>query len=288
VPGPRPLSTASRPPGIVIAAADAWPALPHPTPPLEGEVRVWVGRLDLDPESVEPLAGLLAADEHERAARFRFRRDAIRFVVCRAALRTILGECLGVAPQQVRLGRGPRGKPELAAPFDRVGLQFSLSRSESIGLCAVSRPGRVGVDIERLRPLPDRDAIAERTFSPRERQALRQLPPALRLEGFFNCWTRKEAYVKATGEGMSRPLERFTVSLTPGAPARLEEVEGDPAEAGRWTLEALRPEPGYVAALAVEGRPSRISRVTWRQRGGPPGPVGRPGAVAPTSIRARG
>jgi len=123
----------------------------------------------------------------------------------------------------------------------------------------VTRGRRVGVDIECIRPLPDLDEIAERVFSPEERLALRRLPPARRPEGFFNCWTRKEAYVKAIGSGLAHPLTRFTVSLAPGAPARLEHVDDDPDAPERWRLETLVPDPGHVAAIAVEGLTTQIA-----------------------------
>jgi len=250
----------------MITAAPAWPPARDRAPLVEGEVRVWLVSLDLAAESGERLARLLSDDEQERAARFHFRRDAVRFVAARTALRTILGECLDVEPRMVSLRYGPRGKPELAVPFERTGLRFNVSHSDSLVLCAVAGQRRVGVDIERLRSLPDLEAIAERMFSPRERQALRRLPPAQRHEGFFNCWTRKEAYIKALGEGLAYPLDRFTVSLAPGAPPRLEEVPDDPAEVGRWTLAALGPEPGYAAAVAIEGRPARLVCARWQGR----------------------
>ncbi len=248
-----------------MAAAEA-PSAGRPSASLpEGEVRVWLAGLDLEVETVERLARLLSQDERERAGRFHFRRDASRFMVSRAVLRTILGQCLGVEPNVVGFSAGQWGKPALAAPFDLTGLQFNASRSGWLGLYAVTRLGRVGVDIECRRPLPDLDDVAERMFSAHERQALRQLPPAQRPEAFFNCWTRKEAYVKAIGEGLSHPLDRFTVTLAPGASVRLEHVEGDPAEAGRWTLEALDPDPAYAAAIAVDGRPSGLVGLTWRE-----------------------
>jgi len=172
-----------------------------------------------------------------------------------------------VEPQMVDFRYGPRGKPELAARFDRAGLRFNASHSEGLGLYAVTTWRRIGVDIERVRPMPDLESIAERWFSPHEQQELRRLAPGERNEGFFNCWTRKEAYIKAIGEGLSHPLQRFTVSLAPGGPVRLERVDGRPAEAGRWTLAALTPEPGYVAAVAVEGRLARMVCVRWKEPG---------------------
>jgi 4'-phosphopantetheinyl transferase len=230
---------------------------------LEGEVGVWLVRLDLAPETVARLARLLGEDERRRAARFHSRPDARSFIVGRAALRKILGDCLGVDARAVHFAVGARGKPELAGPFQGTAVRFNASRSGTLGLYAVTRVGRVGVDIECRRPLPDLEAIAGWVFSPREREGLRALPSARRAEGFLNCWTRKEAYVKAIGEGLSYPLERFTVSLAPGAAARLEHVEDDPAEAERWTVVAFDPDPDHVAAVVVEGRPSRLVRHTW-------------------------
>lgn len=249
----------------MIGATAAWRTARGSSPLLDGKVRVWIASLDLGAEAVDRLGRLLSDDEQERAARFRFRRDAMRFVVSRAALRTILGRYLGVEPSVVGFSYGPHGKPELAVPFERTGLQFNVSHSESLALYAVTGQGRVGVDIERLRPLRHLDEIAERIFSPEERRALRRLPPIEQPEGFWNCWTRKEAYVKAIGTGLADPLVRFTVSLAPGAPARLEHVEGDPGAPERWTLEALSVDHGYAAAIAVEARTSELLCRRWQE-----------------------
>lgn len=250
----------------VMITAAAWPGIRYSAVLAEGEVRVWLVDLGRATATGEGLTRVLSEDEWERAARFYFRRDAMRWVMGRAALRAIVGQCLGVAPRAVRFRYGRCGKPELAPPFDRHSLCFNASHSAGLALFAVTGGRRIGVDIERLRPLPDLEAIAERMFSPQEQQALRRLPPAQRHEGFFNCWTRKEAYIKAIGEGLAYPLERFTVSLAPGAPPRLEDVQDDPAEVGRWTLGALEPEPGYAAAVAIEGRPARLVCARWQGR----------------------
>ena len=150
-----------------------------PAPLLEDEIRVWIVSLALEPEPAERLSRLLSDEEQERAARFRLRRDAIRFRVSRAALRTILGACLGVEPQVLDFRYGPRGKPELAPRFGRAGLQFNASHSEGVGLYAVTAWRRVGVDIDRVRPMPDLEAIAERRFSLHEQGELRRLAPGL-------------------------------------------------------------------------------------------------------------
>src|SRR5258706_10807838 len=146
----------------MTASTSAWPVTHGLGPLLQGEIRVWHVNLDQVAPSIGRLVGQLSEDEVARAARFHFQRDAIRFVASRAALRTGLAECLGVAPRSLRLRYGAHGKPELAAPFDRAGLQFNLSHSESLGLYAVTATRRVGVDVERLRTLPDLDQIAER------------------------------------------------------------------------------------------------------------------------------
>jgi len=214
---------------------------------------------------VARLAGLLSEDECARAGRFHFRRDANRFVVGRASLRLRLAECLDVEPAAIRFSYSAYGKPELAPPFDRSDLQFNASHTDGIGLIAAARGRRVGVDIERIRPMPDLHEIAERMFSPAERRALRGLPPIQQPAGFFNCWTRKEAYVKAVGTGLIHPLTRFTVNLEPGQPARLEDVDGDAAAPGRWRIEALDLVPRCVAAVAVERPAAAPAGHLWQE-----------------------
>jgi len=213
---------------------------------------VWSASLDLEATTFANLARYLSDDEQERVGRFHFQRDATRFAVSRAVLRIGLAGCLGVEPDLVVFRYGRHGKPELAPPLDRSGLRFNASRSEGLGLYAVTRGRRVGVDVERLRPLPDLDELAARALSADERRRLYRLPPADRLEGFFNCWTRKEAFLKAIGTGLAGSPARFTVSLAPGAPARLEHVEDDPNAPARWMLEVPKVDVGYVAAVAVE------------------------------------
>lgn len=228
---------------------------------LEGEVRIWLARLDVGRAVAERLTGLLSDDERARAARFHFATDAIGFVVRRATLRATLGTWLGLEPRAVRFHYGAHGKPELAADCNATGLSFNVSHSASLALYAATSHRRVGVDIERVLPISDWESIAERAFSPAERNALDRLPEAKRPHAFFEYWTSKEAYLKATGHGLSRSPTGFTVTVEPGESVRLERVGGDPDEAGRWTIRALDLEPGYAAAVAVEGRPSRLVRV---------------------------
>jgi 4'-phosphopantetheinyl transferase len=184
-------------------------------------------------------------------------------------LRIILGHYLNLEPDQVRFIYGAQGKPALASRRGQDSLDLNLSHSQELALFAVTRRRRVGVDLECIRPIAEAEQIAARTFSAQEYQVWRTLPEAAKQEAFFHCWTRKEAYIKAIGDGLSRPLDRFDVSLAPGEPARLLNVAGHPEEATRWSLKELTPAPGYVAALAVEGHGWHLMRWQWAEDGSP-------------------
>ncbi|MFC2045944.1 4'-phosphopantetheinyl transferase family protein [Chloroflexota bacterium] len=228
-----------------------------------GEVHVWRASLDLPASRVQSLQHTLAADELTRADRYYSWQDSERFIVARGLLRAILSRYLDMAPDHLRFCYGPRGKPKLDKETGGEALRFNVTHTQGLALYAVAHGREVGIDVERIRPeLVDGD-IAERFFSPREVAALRTLPVALRPESFFNCWTRKEAYTKARGDGLSLPLKQFDVSLAPREPAALLSTKGDPLEAARWSLWALHPGPGYVAALAVEGHDWRLECRQW-------------------------
>ena len=218
-----------------------------------GHIHVWSLRLDPPPERVEELGRALSADEWTRANRFRFDRHRRQYVVGRGALRALLATYLGTHPELVTFSYGPRGKPYLAAPSAAGGLQFNLSNSDERALVGFVRGIEIGVDIEYMKPMPDLEQIAERFFSLSEREALRSLPPEVKPEGFFNCWTRKEAYLKAVGEGLAAPLDSFDVTLAPGEPPRMLTLEGDAARAARWSFRHFRPAEQYIGALAIEG-----------------------------------
>jgi 4'-phosphopantetheinyl transferase len=225
-------------------------------PAPRGEVHVWRAPLSIsDPERADLLA-TLSPDERARADRFHFDRDRAHFIAGRGFLRAILGAYLDVAPRALVFDYSPHGKPRLATGAG--GLRFNLSHSHDLALCAVALDRELGVDVEYIQPRLE-EGIAERFFSRREVAALRSLPAEAQSAAFFACWTRKEAYVKAHGQGLSLRLDRFDVSLAPGEPAALLRTEDDPAEAMRWSLRELVPGPGYAGALAAEGQ-------TWRLR----------------------
>ena len=217
-----------------------------------GEIHVWAVSLDPAPERVELMGRSLAADEWERAKRFRFEKHRRQYVVGRGALRTLLAAYTGTRPELVRFHYGPRGKPFLASP-EAGGLQFNLSNSDELALVGLVLGPEIGVDVEYLKPMPDCDQISERFFSESERRVLRSIPFPAKEEAFFNCWTRKEAYLKAVGEGLAAPLDSFDVTLAPGEPPRMLTLEGDAERAARWFFQHFRPAPDYVGAVAIEG-----------------------------------
>lgn len=230
------------------------------------DVHVWRVALDAPAGVVAALARTLSDDERGRAARFHFERDRVAFTVARGALRALAGRYLGEPPARLAFGYRERGKPYLTAPGP---LQFNVSHSGQRALVCFARDREVGVDIEARRELSDLLAIARTAFSPAEYAALCRMPPGAHPEAFFTCWSRKEAVIKATGEGVAQ-LAAFDVNLAPGEPARLLRFDGEPPDAPRWSLHDLPEIPGYAAALAVE-RTGAAPRITcWDWPAGPP------------------
>jgi 4'-phosphopantetheinyl transferase len=241
----------------------AWPS-PPARPSLKGaEVHVWLAKLDQSPETLQALHHLLSPDEIERAERFHFRKHREHFTVARGVLRTILGGYLRVEPSQLRFAYNAYGKPALAGTQDQSTLRFNLSHSHELALYAFTLRREIGLDLEYRRDDFASERIAEQFFSAREVEMLRALPPRLRTEGFFNCWTRKEAYIKAVGIGLSLPLDQFDVSLSPFEPAALLRTGDDEMDAARWSLRELTPAEGYAAALAVEGHDWQLKCWHW-------------------------
>lgn len=228
---------------------------PPPIAPVlaDTDVHVWCAALDLPATQLQWLRYVLAPDEQTRAARFHFAKDRDHFIASRGLLRTILGRYLRIEPQQVQFSYGSHGKPTLPGPDDRLPLRFNVSHAKGMALFAFTRWRELGVDIEQIRPIEEAEQIAERFFSAQENVVFRRIDPSLIEVAFFNCWTRKEAYIKARGEGLSLPLDQFDVTLAPGDPALLLATRPDPDEAKRWKLWSMDPAPGYVAALCVEG-----------------------------------
>jgi len=199
-------------------------------------------------------AALLSDAERQRASRFLFDRDRDRFIVGRARLRQLLAARLGTQPESVELVYGAHGKPALARRFADADLRFNVSHCDDVTLYAFSCGREIGVDVEAVRVIRDADDIAGRFFSHSENQAYRALEPRDRPLGFFQCWTRKEAFIKALGDGLSYALDRFDVSLAPGEPAEILRVEAMPGHCCGWRMESLSPAPGFVAAVVIGDR----------------------------------
>jgi 4'-phosphopantetheinyl transferase len=215
------------------------------------EVHIWQAGLGVN--DIQSLQQNLSIDEQKRAERFRFQKDREHFIAARGFLRKILSCYLGALPSDLRFCYGANGKPALTKAFDGDKFKFNLSHSHGVALYAITLNRNIGVDIERIRTDFDCEQVAQQFFSPRENAILAKLANNIKHEAFFTCWTRKEAYIKANGQGISLPLEQIDVTLAPGEPAALLDTKWDSQEAQRWSLENIVTNHHYAAAVAVEG-----------------------------------
>jgi 4'-phosphopantetheinyl transferase len=235
------------------------------------DVDVWRANLDDQrAEVVELMQARLSPDEAQRARRFYFERDRLRFIVARGILRTLLSRYVGGAPEQLVFSYGPNGKPALAPGGGTETVYFNVAHSDHLALFAFTRAGEVGIDVERIRELPEWEQVAEAAFSAPELAQLRSCPPERRREEFFRAWTRQEAVLKALGTGLSGVGQ-------PAAPARAD-APGSSGTGAHFTSEAafkvypLHPAPGFAAALAAAPAGQWTTFQTWmhNDRLGPP------------------
>jgi 4'-phosphopantetheinyl transferase len=240
-----------------------WP--PPPTQWLleNGEIHVWAGNLQPTAARTLAFAMTLARDEMARADRFHFDRDRNRFIAGRGLLRAILAHYANGNPSRLKFDYGPNGKPALSESDRSRGVHFNLAHSDDLLLVAVARTWDIGIDVERIHPVADAEGIARRFFTRREYKGLRNLPDAQKLPAFFNLWTRKEAWLKATGDGISDCLGQVEVSFLADEPARLISLPGPTEAAHNWTLRDLTPAPSFVGALAVPANDIRLNCWRW-------------------------
>lgn len=211
---------------------------------------MWAVRSLSESDCLPSLYKTLSSDELQRLAAFRFENHKNDYIAARGLLRAILGKYIGEPAEAIEFRYGPQGKPYLR-DVQNCRLQFNLSHSEDCVVYAVALDCELGIDVERIKELPDMDSIARRFFSQGELADLLAVPSELRAESFHNCWTRKEAYIKAVGSGLSLPLDGFRVSLLPGQPAALLNVQDGADCASNWSMHDLRPWDGFVGALAI-------------------------------------
>jgi 4'-phosphopantetheinyl transferase len=223
------------------------------------EVQVWCARLDVGSEELLAFNKQLSTDEKERAARFSIAVERDRFVAARAILREFLGAYVHELPVSLSFERSALGKPRLHRRPGAPDLRFNLSHSHNLALFAFSLGREIGVDIEKILPKFANEGIAEQYFSAREQEDLRATPNEDRAEAFFRCWTRKEAYIKARGDGLDVPLDSFTVSLKRNGFPKLWSADSE-----NWKIYSLKVQPGFAGAMVVE-RPE--CRVLYLQRG---------------------
>lgn len=216
------------------------------------EAHVWAVPLHDPPFAREHLHSLLTTLERERVSRFRFEDDRSRAIVGRGMLRMVLGDWTGRPPEEIELVEGPRGRPLLHGEGS-TGLHFNVAHSGAWVLVGVADGRRIGVDVEQVRPVADMASLVARYFAPGEAAAIASLQGDDRVAAFFDCWTRKEAFIKAVGAGLQFGLDRFEVECRPGRVPAIVSIEGSAEEAARWRLWCGTPATGYRAAVATEG-----------------------------------
>jgi 4'-phosphopantetheinyl transferase len=248
---------------VRMSGARSWLSRPMYLSLGQDEVHVWLAFLDCMIPHLASLLQILAADEVAKAGRFHFQKDKHEYILSRGLLRNILSCYTGIPPGQLRFRYNSCGKPALTSECGGEHLEFNLSHAHGACLYAVTTGKKVGVDLEYMREDVDYPQLAERFFSPREASILALLPSDLRQKAFFTCWTRKEAYIKATGRGLSLDLQSFDVVAAHDQPAKPLQIESDSREACCWSLVDLDTAPGYVAALAIEGKACEVKLSRW-------------------------
>lgn len=222
-------------------------------------VHVWCVQLDIGPRSLHDYWGELSTDERQRGERFHFDVHRERFVVCRAQLRRILSRYLPIGSAEIRFEYEPLGKPKLCAKQTTQPLHFNVSKSDEIAIIGITPDRNIGIDVERIRPVADAEQLAERYFSAAEYDRLCRLADEQRNHGFLSLWTYKEAFLKATGRGLTFPLDQISIALDGEAQPRIEAIKGSLQE-NDWQITRLIPANGYVGALATPGAPPTIAR----------------------------
>lgn len=227
----------------------------------DDEAHVWRTDLELNESLQNSFLKLLSPEEKERAQKFRFAHDRRNFIIARGILRSLISNYLQISPTAISFHYSKFGKPSIANHYS---LQFNISHSQNVVLFAFTKKFIVGVDVECINPNIEIKDIARNFFSKNEIVNLLQLPEQEQALGFFNCWTRKEAFIKAVGEGLSFPLDKFEVSLEPNTPARLLATDWDPKAVAQWSMFSMSPAKDFVGSLVIEGAIEKVKFYNWQ------------------------
>jgi 4'-phosphopantetheinyl transferase len=219
--------------------------------PIEN-IHIWKANLDRSESFVKQMEKSLSDDELSRAKKYHFSRDAEHFIVSRGILRKILSLYLKIKPDQLEFQYGAYGKPYLTENLNKNTIQFNIAHSHSLAVYAFALDVQLGIDVEYICRTPGAEDIFARFFSTYENSVFQKLPMEQRQWAFFRCWTLKEAFIKATGEGLAYPLNQFDVAFAPGEPARLLNIAGNSEEAFQWILKDFTPDSGYISAIALK------------------------------------
>jgi 4'-phosphopantetheinyl transferase len=220
----------------------------------KNEVHLYWRKLDLPPQKLENLTTILSPDEQEKVNRFRFEKDQKRYIISRGILRILLANYLKLAPKLIKFDYNPQGKPSLNASLNLQQIHFNLSHSEGLVLYGITRNYLIGVDLEYIKPLTDGEKIAKRFFSPQEYQTISLLPQPEKAIAFFKAWTAKEAFLKATGEGISDSLDQIEFNLQPDQPLQLLKIRGNAKLASQWTLFNFSPVADTIATIIINNQ----------------------------------
>jgi 4'-phosphopantetheinyl transferase len=234
-----------------------WPSPPSSLSIEPGSVHVWAWDYECSGNGLKQYVALLSAEECLRIQRFHFERDRTRFAVSHGVLRILLGQYVGQHPKSISFNQNEFGKPHLAPSATYSEIAFNLSHTSNVALLAIAAGLRVGVDVEEVRPIEP--GLVERYFSAQEQASLKALDGSGWLEGFYNCWTRKEAILKGEGSGLQVRLDAFDVSLNPSDQASVLGVRPDAGFTSSWNLIELQPAHGFIGALASNAAPAKVN-----------------------------
>lgn len=231
-----------------------WSIPPNQLAITKDTIHIWQADLNIDKKAQKKFLETLNAEEHIKANRYRFEKDRIQYIAGRGILRQLLSRYLSIHPKSIVFEYNKYGKPHL----EYSDLQFNISHSGGVGVFGFTEKHLIGVDVELIKPDMDLLNVAEHFFAKKEIEQLLSLPSNRQCEGFFNCWTRKEAIIKAIGHGLSFPLNDFQVSLLPEHPAQLLATYWDEKEVENWSLQSFEPKPNYIGALALRNKRKRV------------------------------